>query len=282
MRRLTFAACLAVPALVLAARSPVPWNSRGAAETARIRDRLAAVEGDLRAKDVSALSPSARAARWRNLDVLHEYWVRGVFPKNTIVPGARVPIFVDRYGTRCAMAYLIERSGRGDLVARVAATNNYARIRDLKSDPDLVAWLRANGLTAGEAALIQPSYGGSPPAPPTDATAASVGYKTTTGVAVGASVVTLALNAARTGVSPTVSGALGIASGAMGLAVGEPNLNKSGSRRTLGWLNTGVGTASVLLGVYRLARGPRTTSRAGVAPWVDGQGTRGVSLNVSF
>jgi len=167
-------------------------------------------------------------------------------------------------------------------VARVAATDNTARIRDLKSDPDLVAWLRENGLTAGEAGLIQPSYDGWGVGPAPDATAASVGYKTTTGVAVGASVVALALNAARTGVSPTLSGALGIASGAMGLAAGEPNLNKYGSRRTLGWLNTGVGTASVLLGVYRLARGPRTTSRASVAPWGDGQGTRGVSVNVSF
>lgn len=252
MRRLTFAACLVVPVLVLAARSPLPWSSPAAAETARIRTRLTAVERDLRAKDVSSLAPSARAARSRNLDVLHEYWVRGVFPKNRFVPGARVPIFVDRYGTRCAMAYLIEQSGRGDLVARVAATNNYAYIRDLKADPELVAWLRESGLTAGEAGLIQPSF------------------------------VTLALNAARTGVSPTLSGVLGIASGAAGLAAGEPNLNKSGSRRTLGFVNTGVGTASLLLGVYRLARGPRTTSRASVAPWVDGQGARGVSLNVSF
>ena len=282
MRKLTFAACLVVPVLVLAARSPVPWGGRAAAETARIRARLAAVERDLRAKDVSARPPGERLARSRNLDILHEYWVRGVFPKNTSVPGARVPYFIDRYGTRCAMAYLIEQSGRGDLVARVAATNNNARIRDLKADPELVAWLRENGLTAGEAALIQPSYDGPPPAPPPDASAASVGYKTTTGVAVGAGAFTLALNAARTGVSPNLTGVLGIASGAMGLAAGEPNLNKSGSRRTLGLLNTGVGTASVLLGVYRLTRGPRTASRASVAPWVDGHGVPGVSLNVSF
>jgi len=282
MGKVTFASSLVVPLLVLAARSPVPWSNPAAAETARIRARLAAVERDLRARDVSALPPGLRAARSRNLDVLHEYWARGVFPKNTSVPGARVPFFVDRYGTRCAMAYLIEQSGRRDLVARVAATNNNARIRDLKADPELVAWLRENGLTAGEAALIQPSYGGPPPAPPTDATAASVGYKNTTGVAIGASVVTLTLNAVRTGVSPKLSGVLGLASGAVGLAAGEPNLNKSGSRQTLGLLNTGVGTASVLLGVYRLTRGPRTTSRASVAPWVDGQGARGVSLNVSF
>jgi len=280
MRKVTFAACLVVPVLVLAARSPVPWGSRAAAETARIRTRLAAVERDLRAKDVSARPPSERVARWRNLDVLHQYWVRGVFPRNTGVPGARVPFFVDRYGTRCAMAYLIEQSGRRDLVARVAATNNNARIRDLKADPELVTWLRENGLTAGEAALIQPSYDGPPPVPPADA--ASVGYKTTTVVAVGAGAVTLALNAARTGVSPKLSGVLGVAGGALGLAAGQPNLNKSGSRRTLGWLNAGVGTASVLLGVYRFTRAPRTVSRASVAPWVDGQGVPGVSLSVSF
>ena len=282
MRKRTFAACLVVPVLVLAARSPVPWSSPAAAETARIRSRLAAVERTLRATDVSARPASERRARSRNLDVLHEYWVRGVFPKNTSVPGARVPIFVDRYGTRCAMAYLIEQSGRGDLVTRVAATHNYARIRDLQADPELVAWLRENGLTAGEAGLIQPTYGGPPPAPPADATAASVGYKTTTGVAVGAGAVTLALNAARTGMSPTLSGVLGIASGAVGVAAGEPNLNKSGSRRTLGFLNAGVGTASVLLGVYRLTRGTQTTSRATVAPWIDRRGGPGFSLSVNF
>jgi hypothetical protein len=282
MRKRTFAACLVVPVLVLAARSPVAWSSRAAAETTRIRAHLAAVERDLRAKDVSTRPPGERVARLRNLDVLHEYWVRDVFPKNTSVPGARVPYFVDRYGTRCAMAYLIEQSGRGDLVARVAATDNNARIRDLQADPELVAWLRDNGLTAGEAALIQPSYGGPPPAPPPDASVASVGYKTTTGVAVGASAVSLALNVARTRMSPKLSGVLGIASGAMGLAAGEPNLNKSGSRRTLGMLNTGVGAASVLLGVYRFTRAPRTAARASVAPWVGGHGVPGVSLNVSF
>ncbi|HYR99459.1 MAG TPA: hypothetical protein VEO58_10615 [Gemmatimonadales bacterium] len=130
MGKVTFAACLVVPLLVLAARSPVPWSNPAAAETAQIRARLAAVERNLRARDVSALPPGERVARSRNLDVLHEYWVRGVFPKNTSVPGARVPVFVDRYGTRCAMAYLIEQSGRGDLVARVAATNNNVRIRE--------------------------------------------------------------------------------------------------------------------------------------------------------
>jgi len=73
-------------------------------ETARIRRHLSMVEAALRATNVSALTPAQRAARGRNLDVLHAYWVRGVFPVNTDFPGRHVPYFIDRYGTRCAMA----------------------------------------------------------------------------------------------------------------------------------------------------------------------------------
>jgi hypothetical protein len=284
MRKLSFATALIVAVLVAAVRSPMSWGAATpAVETARIRAHLAAVEQQLRKMDVSALTPSQQAARARNLDILHAYWVRGVFPKNTGFPGARVPYFVDIYGTRCAMAYLIEQSGHGDLVARVAATNNNARIRDLKTDPELIAWLQENGLKAGEAARIQPSYNWPDPLPTTaDASAASVGYKTTTGVAIGAGAVTLALNAARTSLSPALTGVLGIAGGAVGLAAGGTNLDKSGSRRTLGFVNTGVGAASVVFGVYRLARRPRTQARANVAPWVDQRGVPGVALNVSF
>jgi len=130
-----------------------------ASETARVRTHLATVESELRRTDVSALTPVQRRARARNLDVLHEYWVREVFPVNTDFPGQRVPYFVDRYGTRCAMAYLIEQSGWGDLVARIASTHNNAYVRDLKDDAELAAWLRDNGLTAAEAARIQPTYG---------------------------------------------------------------------------------------------------------------------------
>lgn len=56
------------------------------------------------------------------------------------------------------MAYLIEQSGHGGLVARIATTHNTARIGDLKDDAELVAWLHRNGLTVAEAARIQPAY----------------------------------------------------------------------------------------------------------------------------
>ena len=277
MHRFTFAAMI-VPALVVAgARLSVPWADRDAAETARIRTHLRAVEHELESRDVSTLTGRERAARARNLAVLHAYWARGVFPKNTDFPGQRVPYFVDRYGTRCAMAYLIERSGGSGLVARVAASKNNARIRELSGDPELVAWLDENGLTAAEAARIQPDYGGPPPASVPDA--ATVGYRTTTGVAVGANLVTFGLNVAHTGVSRPLTGALGIVTGIVGVAAGAPNLDESGSRRTLGFVNAGVGAASALFGVYRLAHAPSRVSRASVGPWVGAPGRPGVSLS---
>ena len=151
-------AVLLMPALALPILPARPTVAAAAADTGRIRAHLAIVEVELRRKDVSALTPAQREARAHNLDVLHQYWRRGVFPVNTDFPGQRVPYFVDRYGTRCAMAYLIEQSGHGGLVARIAATHNNAHIANLKDDAELVAWLRENGLTAAEAARIQPAY----------------------------------------------------------------------------------------------------------------------------
>jgi hypothetical protein len=89
---------------------------------------------------------------------LEEYRNAGVFPINDRFPGRAVPIFRDSKGTLCAMAYLIDRSGRGDIVDKVAGTRNTAFIPELASDPALVAWLDSAGLTVAEAARIQPEY----------------------------------------------------------------------------------------------------------------------------
>ena len=274
MKSVGFAAISLLPAVMGS-------NASRDAETTRIRTRLASVEQHLRRTDVSRLAPAQRAARARNLDVLHAYWVRGVFPKNTDFPNEPMPYFVDRYGTRCAMAYLIEQSGHGDLVARVAATNNNARIRELKSDPELVAWLRDNGLTAAEGAHIQPQYG-PPPLPQPTTQDASQGYKTTTGVAVGLNATTIVLNAAHVGFGPRANGLLGIATGAAGMAAGMSNFNRSGQRFDLGLLNTGIGAASMVLGAYRFAGASRAQPRASLAPWVGAAASPGFALHVTF
>ncbi|MFN0245539.1 MAG: hypothetical protein ACKV2T_01440 [Kofleriaceae bacterium] len=56
------------------------------------------------------------------------------------------------------MAHLIEQSGDRELVERVARTRNNAFVRELAADLALRAWLEHVGLTAREAAQIQPSY----------------------------------------------------------------------------------------------------------------------------
>ena len=69
-----------------------------------------------------------------------------------------MPYFRDGDGALCAMAYLIERSGRPDLVDRIARTRNNAFIAELANDPALRAWLDSVGLSVTEAARIQPTY----------------------------------------------------------------------------------------------------------------------------
>ena len=286
MPRLTFFATVLFSAVVTM-RYPLSSDPFAASEQARVRAHLDSAERELRAAPVMGLSVSQRAARARALDRLHEYWVRGVFPQNTDFPDERVPYFVDRYGTRCAMAYLIEQSGHGDFVARVAATRNNARIAELKSDPQLVTWLDENGLTVAQAARIQPEYcfpcndrfcgGFCPPVP-----AASTGYKTATGISVGADVLAVALSAAPPRLSRSLTGALSVATGVVGIAIGAPNFDQSGSRRTLGFVNAGVGAMSAAFGVHRLIGKRSGVTPVSFASWVSASGAPGLSARLTF
>lgn len=128
-----------------------------ATEVTRIQSHLAQVDQELRAADVSRLSSEQRARRAALIDELARYRTRAVFPRNVTVD-RQTPFFVDDRGVRCAMANLIETHGGAALVARVAATANNAYVRELASDPELRGWLAVNGLTAQEAARIQPAY----------------------------------------------------------------------------------------------------------------------------
>lgn len=281
MKTFTFAAALLVPAMFLAADTRFTPLSADAAETARIRAHLAQVEQELRRTDISAWSPAQRLARARHLDVLHAYWVRGVFPKNTDFPGERVAYFIDRVGTRCAMAQLIEQSGHGAFVARVAATNNNARVRQLEHDPELVAWLEENGLTAAEAARIQPQYCGEPgavgcidaPSKERAAVAASLSAGTTLWGLAGTSSAWLA--------------PVGIGSGLFGLISGTVHLTETGGERTLGVVSAGFGATALYLGIRSLVTGgaeppaPAPVPVASLVPWTGPQGS-GLALRIRF
>lgn len=121
------------------------WKARHAAD----------VVAELRTRDVSHLAADQRLKRARLLDELLAYGAGGRFAQNEDYPGEAIPHLVDRHGTRCALANLIDRSGHGALLDRLAATDNIAFVPALRQDDALGAWLEEFGLSVEEAAYIQ-------------------------------------------------------------------------------------------------------------------------------
>jgi hypothetical protein len=131
-------------------------------EQVRLRAHFRQVVAELRARDVSRLAAPERAMRDKLIAELVRYARRGVFPRNVDFADRRVPYFVDAADTRCAMAHLIDATGERAYVDRVRNLRNNGYVRELARDArlrvPLLAWLQAAGLTAAEAARIQPAY----------------------------------------------------------------------------------------------------------------------------
>jgi hypothetical protein len=102
------------------------------------------------------VSPAARA---RSLAQLEACSQAGRFPLHG-VRGRHRPVFVDHRGTHCAVGHLLAPNGHTGLVRRIAAERNHAYVPELAPTPGLLPALSTLGLTAREAALIQPTYGG--------------------------------------------------------------------------------------------------------------------------
>jgi hypothetical protein len=151
---------LALPRVARAALPSDPEPLARRFEVARLRAHFDSVDAELRHAKVLHFMPSQRRARATLIGWLQEYRDAGQFPRNDRFPHLAMPFFRDGRGALCAMAYLIERSGRRDLVDRVALTRNNAFIAELANDPDLRVWLDSVGLSVTEAARIQPSYWG--------------------------------------------------------------------------------------------------------------------------
>ena len=130
-----------------------------ALERTRLRLHFARVRLLLRAAPAPAgVCPAARA---RSLAQLEAYARAGRFPLHG-GRGRRRPVFVDHVGTHCAVGHLLAVNGHADLVRGIQAERNYAFIPDLAPVPGLLPALSTLGLTAQEAALIQPTYGVGP------------------------------------------------------------------------------------------------------------------------
>jgi hypothetical protein len=127
------------------------------AEVRRVAAHIRRAETRARGRPTTRLDPLRRKVRALLLEELAHYRKKARFPKNRDFR-QKMPYFIDRDGTRCAMAHLLEFGGERELVARITRERNNAWVRELANEPRLLAWLAAAGLTVDEAAEIQPSY----------------------------------------------------------------------------------------------------------------------------
>jgi MYXO-CTERM domain-containing protein len=128
-----------------------------ARERARVHEHLTGAERLARQRR-PRLEPLVASCRSLLLDELSRYRRLGRFPRNLMRGTRPSPQFIDEHGTRCAVAHLMEVSGQGEIVRRIARTQNAARVHALARLPELRAWLAAAGLSLDEAARIQPTY----------------------------------------------------------------------------------------------------------------------------
>jgi hypothetical protein len=126
-------------------------------EQIRIRTHLKYVENFLRQKDDSHLSEAQCIQREKLLNLLHEYWVKGVFPENDGFRQQRCPVFIDQNESICAVGYLIQQTAGNDLAKSINQQFKYAFIPEIEHD-GLSAWVKQSGLSLEECTMIQPAY----------------------------------------------------------------------------------------------------------------------------
>jgi hypothetical protein len=232
-------------------------------EVARLRAHFDSVDTELRLPTELPLTPAQRLGRTTLIGWLREYREAGSFPRNDRFPDRAMPFFRDSRGVLCAMAYLIDRSGRGDLVDRVAATRNNAFIPELAGDPELRTWLDSVGLSVAEAARIQPFYGYPPEEPAEQGVSAS--YALTSILVSGSSLTTLGLNA----IAPSrATGWAGVIAGTAGLIAGAVKLDEAGATDDVAAANVIAGGGALAFGLYRLLTPRASSSSLSISPVV--------------
>jgi hypothetical protein len=226
-------------------------------EVQRLQHHFDSVDAELKSRDVSALTASQLTRRTQLISWLRDYRNEATFPTNDRF-STPTPFFRDKHGVLCAMGYLIDRSGRSDIVNKVAASRNNAYIRELADDPALIAWLDSTGLSVAEAARIQPAYGGGPIIDD-DEDNGEVDDDFAL-AAIGLSSVSLA-SAAVNVVKPSYfSGFLGVIAGGAAIIVGANNLDENDGTDHVATATMVVGAASLGAGIYGLLEARRESN----------------------
>jgi hypothetical protein len=271
---------LPILALLALSLSGDPASVHRRLQVVRLQAHFDSVDAELRGRVALPLTPAQRTARETLIGWLREYRDAERFPRNDRFPDRAMPFFRDSDGVLCAMAYLIDRSGRRDLVDRVASTRNNAFIPELAGDAELSGWLDSVGLSLAEAARVQPTY--EPPEPEEDA-GVSAGYAITSIVSSGASLVTVGMNA----FAPSrAAGWAGLVAGSAALLAGGIQVHEEGATGDVATANLIVGAGAMTFGLTRLLAPPAASSRrVSVGPLVvpDAERLRyGLALRTTF
>ena len=235
--------------------NPLDVHVRG--EVLRLQAHFDSVDAEMRARGTSRLTRKQRVSRSQLIEWLRDYRSAATFPLNDGVSSGAVPIFRDSRGVLCAMAYLIHRSGRADLVDDISANRNTAYVAQLADDARLIAWLDSTGVTVAEAARIQPAY--NPPPPDERASEVSGDYALASLALSGAAMATMGVNV----ISPSrISGVIGMIAGTFALSNGVARLDESHPTRQLAAMNTAIGAVSIGVALRAILAAPRSSHRS--------------------
>ncbi len=237
-------------------------------EDLRIKTHLEYVEQLLREKNCSHLSQQQKAKREKLLDLLHEYWTAGIFPRNYDHAG-RVPCFIDKDGRICAVGYLVEQTAGRETAEKINATHKYEKLLAM-NDRTVDSWVINSGLTAEECAMIQPSYGLQPPTYIyNNYNYISPKYGISSAVLGGVNMSVTALNAIQMvkGTQGKALPIIGLVTGASSVVYGAinfpkqrymgPNYGTNETQKALSIFNIGLGTATMCFSAWNLATRPK-------------------------
>jgi hypothetical protein len=224
------------------------------------------VEQLLRQKYLTGLTKKQKRNREKVLDLLHEYWLNGVFPTNYDYPGERKPCFIDDDGKICAVGYLVEKTAGKNVAENINARHQYEYIKEM-NESLVVDWATENGLSLEECAMIQPAYGGWP----TEKTVEmpiETSYGISSGILGGVNIAANIFNMkSTTSGNYKIISKIGLATGAVQIILGLANIRKDQiewgindyntklsykAQRNLSYINIASGAASLVTGSLNL------------------------------
>ena len=229
-------------------------------EDLRIKTHLEYVENLLRQKDVSNLTVKQKENREYLLDLLHEYWTEGIFPRNYDYANKRVPCFIDKDGRICAVGYLIEQTAGRQVAEIINTEHKYKKLLTM-NDSLVYNWVVVSGLTKEECAMIQPAYG-TPPG--YNYNSISEEYAITSAILGGANLSLSTINVIQIseGTDNKTIPIIGLGTGAGSVILGLINLPENGSQdfygttnesqQILSMVNIGLGITTMILSGWNL------------------------------